>query len=157
MSRSPNHETTEKQPETTSTNKEIPANGTANNAAGASTTENPSDHLNLKVKAQDVNKIKKLMDAYCSRVAKEPGTIRFLFDGERIQPDSTPQQLGMENEDEIDAMVEQQGGRLKPSEKDSWSIVEEYFFILANDEFFSPSYSLFSHWYLKSKTCDEIN
>jgi small ubiquitin-related modifier len=36
--------------------------------------------------------------------------IRFLFDGERIQPNSTPAQLEMEDEDEIDAMVEQHGG-----------------------------------------------
>lgn len=79
------------------------------------------EHLNLKVKAQDgtevyfkvkkTTKLKKLMDAYCSRVAKEPGSIRFLFDGDRIAPDSTPQQLGMEDEDEIDAMVEQHGGK----------------------------------------------
>ena len=78
------------------------------------------EHLNLKVKSQDGNEVyfkvkkttqlKKLMDAYCSRVGKEPGSIRFLFDGERIQPTSTPENLEMEDEDEIDAMVEQHGG-----------------------------------------------
>lgn len=46
------------------------------------------------------------MDAYCARVGKEAGSIRFLFDGDRIAPDSTPNDLGMEDEDEIDAMVE---------------------------------------------------
>ena len=74
------------------------------------------EHLNLKVKAQDgtevyfkvkkTTKLKKLMDAYCARVGKEAGSIRFLFDGDRIAPDSTPNDLGMEDEDEIDAMVE---------------------------------------------------
>eukprot|EP01084_Bolivina_argentea_P105258 188435_1 len=78
------------------------------------------EHLNLKVKAQDgtevyfkvkkTTKLKKLMDAYCARVGKEPGSIRFLFDGDRIAPESTPLDLGMEDEDEIDAMVEQHGG-----------------------------------------------
>jgi small ubiquitin-related modifier len=77
-------------------------------------------HLNLKVKSQDGNevffKVKKttqlgkLMNAYCSRVGKDPSTVRFLFDGERIQPEATPEQLDMEDEDEIDAMVEQHGG-----------------------------------------------
>ena len=51
-------------------------------------------------------KLKKLMDAYCARVGKEAGSIRFLFDGDRIAPDSTPNDLNMEDEDEIDAMVE---------------------------------------------------
>ena len=46
------------------------------------------------------------MDAYCARVGKEAGSIRFLFDGDRIAPDATPNELGMEDEDEIDAMVE---------------------------------------------------
>eukprot|EP01084_Bolivina_argentea_P232537 391917_1 len=78
------------------------------------------EHLNLKVKAQDgtevyfkvkkTTKLKKLMDAYCARVGKEAGSIRFLFDGDRIAPDSTPNELNMEDEDEIDAMVEQHGG-----------------------------------------------
>ncbi len=68
----------------------------------------PSQHLNLKVKAQDgtevyfkvkkTTKLKKLMDAYCARVGKEAGSIRFLFDGERIGGDSTPDALGMEDE-----------------------------------------------------------
>lgn len=62
-------------------------------------------------KVKRTTKLKKLMDAYCARVGKEPGSVRFLFDGERIQPDATPEQLEMEDEDEIDAMVEQTGGR----------------------------------------------
>merc|ERR1711994_120507 len=91
----------------------------ANNDAGTSQNRAP-EHLNLKVKAQDgtevyfkvkkTTKLKKLMDAYCARVGKEAGSIRFLFDGDRIAPDSTPNDLGMEDEDEIDAMVEQHGG-----------------------------------------------
>merc|ERR1719391_755933 len=52
------------------------------------------------------------MEAYCGRVGKAPGSIRFLFDGERIQADSTPADLEMEDEDEIDAMVEQHGGAM---------------------------------------------
>mmetsp|Transcript_12123 Transcript_12123/g.19422 ORF Transcript_12123/g.19422 Transcript_12123/m.19422 type:complete len:104 (-) Transcript_12123:67-378(-) len=92
-----------------------------NNANNNEQAQPPNrEHLNLKVKAQDgtevyfkvkkTTKLKKLMDAYCARVGKEVGSIRFLFDGERIAPDATPNQLGMEDEDEIDAMVEQHGG-----------------------------------------------
>ena len=65
-----------------------------------------SEHINLKVKSQDGNEIffkikrstqlKKLMDAYCSRQGISPSTVRFLFDGERLQENSTPEQLEME-------------------------------------------------------------
>jgi len=102
----------------------------ADSGSGADKSANPppaepapaqeSVHLNLKVKSQDGNevyfKVKKttqlgkLMNAYCSRVGKDMSTVRFLFDGERIQPEATPEQLDMEDEDEIDAMVEQHGG-----------------------------------------------
>ena len=37
---------------------------------------------------------------------------RFIFDGERVKEDDTPESLEMENGDEIDAMVEQTGGGL---------------------------------------------
>ena len=36
--------------------------------------------------------------------------LRFLFDGERINPDHTPESLEMEDGDTIDAFVEMQGG-----------------------------------------------
>ena len=35
----------------------------------------------------------------------------FLYDGDRVQPEHTPEQLGMEDGDEIDAMMKQTGGR----------------------------------------------
>eukprot|EP00451_Oxyrrhis_marina_P002772 CAMPEP_0204251978 /NCGR_PEP_ID=MMETSP0468-20130131/759_1 /ASSEMBLY_ACC=CAM_ASM_000383 /TAXON_ID=2969 /ORGANISM="Oxyrrhis marina" /LENGTH=92 /DNA_ID=CAMNT_0051225343 /DNA_START=53 /DNA_END=331 /DNA_ORIENTATION=+ len=79
-----------------------------------------SHHLNLKVKASDGNEVffkikrttalKKLMDAYCNRLGVASGSIRFLYDGERLTPEQTPEELTMEDGDEIDAMVEQQGG-----------------------------------------------
>ena len=79
-----------------------------------------ADYITLKVKAQDGNEtyfkvkqgtqLKKLMDAYCSRHGVNPQTVRFLFDGERIQDSATPFELGMQDQDEIDAMVEQTGG-----------------------------------------------
>lgn len=92
------------------------SNPSSNANPSASTSNANKEHLNLKVKAQDgtevyfkvkkTTKLKKLMDAYCARVGKEAGSIRFLFDGDRIAPNNTPALLGMEDEDEIDAMVE---------------------------------------------------
>lgn len=87
--------------------------------------EAPSDApstepITLKVKAQDGSEIffkirpttqlKKLMDSYCQRQGVDPKTVRFLFEGTRISETSTPRELGMQNDDSIDAMVEQRGG-----------------------------------------------
>lgn len=78
------------------------------------------EHLNLKVKGQDGNSVffrikkstqlRKLMNAYCEKMSVDINSIVFLFDGHRLQADQTPQQLGMEDEDEIDAMLHQTGG-----------------------------------------------
>ena len=92
--------------------------------AGAPTAEEQKDnHINIKVKAQDGTEIffkikrstqlKKLMDAYCQRQGLATNQCRFIFDGERVKDDSTPEALEMENGDEIDVMVEQTGGNSK--------------------------------------------
>lgn len=39
-----------------------------------------------------------------------PGTYRFQYEGNRVMPDQTPDELDMEDNDQIDALVEQQGG-----------------------------------------------
>ena len=49
-------------------------------------------------------KLKRLMDSYCANVGKKVEAIIFLFNGYRIAPDSTPNDLGMEDEDEIVAL-----------------------------------------------------
>ncbi|ORX45265.1 ubiquitin-like protein [Hesseltinella vesiculosa] len=82
---------------------------------GAST-----DHINLKVVGADNNEVffkikrstplRKLMDAFCERQGKAPGSVRFLYDGNRVLPVNTPDELDMEDGDTIDVMVEQIGG-----------------------------------------------
>ena len=79
-----------------------------------------SEHLNLKVKSQDGNEVyfkvkkttqfSKVMSAYCKKVGTDLESVRFLFEGQRLRPDQTPADLDMEDEDEIDAMVQQTGG-----------------------------------------------
>ena len=93
------------------------ANAGATTAGGAATD---AQHINIKVKAQDGTEIffkikrstqlKKLMDAYCTRQGLSANQCRFIFDGERLKEDDTPDKLEMENGDEIDVMVEQTGG-----------------------------------------------
>ncbi|KAI8343632.1 ubiquitin-related domain-containing protein [Chlamydoabsidia padenii] len=85
---------------------------------GATSTE----HINLKVVGNDNNEVffkikrttplRKLMDAYCERQGKSAGSVRFLYDGNRLLPTNTPDELEMEDGDSIDVMVEQIGGAL---------------------------------------------
>ena len=49
--------------------------------------------------------------AYASRKGVAMHSLRFLIDGERINPDHTPKMLDLEDQDQIDCMLEQQGGR----------------------------------------------
>jgi len=58
-----------------------------------------SEHLNIKVtdnnnevffKIKRTTALKKLMDAFCERQGKAPTSVRFLFDGSRVQPTDSP-------------------------------------------------------------------
>lgn len=54
--------------------------------------------------------LKKLINAYCERQSVDLASMAFLFDGRRLQAEQTPDQLEMEDGDEIDAMLHQTGG-----------------------------------------------
>lgn len=56
-------------------------------------------HLNIKVtdgnnevffKIKKTTQLKKLMDAFCDRSGKSMDSVRFLFDGSRVQPTDSP-------------------------------------------------------------------
>lgn len=58
-----------------------------------------TEHLNIKVtdnnnevffKIKRTTALKKLMDAFCERQGKTPNSVRFLFDGSRVQPSDSP-------------------------------------------------------------------
>mmetsp|Transcript_118886 Transcript_118886/g.167028 ORF Transcript_118886/g.167028 Transcript_118886/m.167028 type:complete len:87 (-) Transcript_118886:124-384(-) len=77
-------------------------------------------HIQLKVKDQQGSEVqfkikkttplRKLMDAYCSRLGLQASQVRFMVDGERIAADDTAEKLGLEDEDLIDVAMEQTGG-----------------------------------------------
>ena len=49
------------------------------------------------------------MNSYCERQGKSLQSVRFLFDGKRIEAHNTPNELEIEEGDIIEATVEQQG------------------------------------------------
>ncbi|KAF5376467.1 hypothetical protein D9615_008596 [Tricholomella constricta] len=80
------------------------ANATINIKVVSSTGE----EVFFKIKRS--TKLSKLQGAYANKVGKDVGSIRFLYDGARINDDDTPTSLDMEDNDTIDVMVEQVGG-----------------------------------------------
>ena len=75
---------------------------------GSPATEKPeaqvSEHLNIKVtdnnnevffKIKRTTALKKLMDAFCERQGKAPNSVRFLFDGSRVQPTDSPETVSI--------------------------------------------------------------
>jgi small ubiquitin-related modifier len=82
--------------------------------------EGSSSSIQLKVKNAEGKEVlfklkmttplRKLMDAYCQREGLPVDGVRFLYDGERVNRDQTPEELDMQDGDEIDALVEQTGG-----------------------------------------------
>ncbi|XP_023324837.1 small ubiquitin-related modifier 3 [Eurytemora carolleeae] len=83
--------------------------------------ETSPEHINLKVMGQDGNivqfkikkhtALKKLMSTYCERAGLALQTIRFSFDGTRINESDTPKSLEMEDGDTIEVFQQQSGGR----------------------------------------------
>ncbi|KAG5919433.1 hypothetical protein E4U61_000912 [Claviceps capensis] len=78
-----------------------------------------SEHLNIKVtdnnndvyfKIKRSTKLEKLMNAFCERQGKVITSVRFLFDGSRVQPTDTPDALEMADGDTLEVHQEQVGG-----------------------------------------------
>lgn len=52
----------------------------------------------------------RIFEAYAKRKSVPASALRFMLDGERIQSESTPTQLDLEDKDQIDVFLEQTGG-----------------------------------------------
>ncbi|OLN94226.1 Ubiquitin-like protein SMT3 [Colletotrichum chlorophyti] len=79
----------------------------------------PVEHLNIKVtdnnnevffKIKRSTKLDKLMTAFCERQGKAINSVRFLFEGQRVQPTDTPDTLEMADGDTLEVHQEQVGG-----------------------------------------------
>jgi len=61
-------------------------------------------------KIKKTTKMSKVFLTYANRKGVQLGSLRFLLDGERIEPDQTPKMLELDDQDQIDCMLEQSGG-----------------------------------------------
>ena len=86
-----------------------------------------TEYIKLKVVGQDSNEIHfrvkmstsmaKLKKSYAERVGAPVTSLRFLFDGRRINDDETPKALEMEQEDVIEVYQEQTGGEVEKKDE----------------------------------------
>ena len=66
------------------------------------------DNTHFKVKK--TTKMSKVFEAYAQRRGVTVKSLRFLFEGERVNFNETPKSLEMEDDDQIDCLIEQVGG-----------------------------------------------
>merc|ERR1712039_421954 len=92
-------------------------------AGTMSENKDETEYIKLKVVGQDSNEIHfrvkmstqmgKLKKSYAESVGVPISSLRFLFDGRRINDDETPKALEMEQDDVIEVYQEQTGGNGK--------------------------------------------
>ncbi|RIA89031.1 small ubiquitin-related modifier-like protein [Glomus cerebriforme] len=69
-----------------------------------------NDHIEMTFRVKKTKPLQKLMEVFSERNGLTMRTLKFLYDGDRIKNDDTPESLEMEDGDAIDVMVEQTGG-----------------------------------------------
>jgi small ubiquitin-related modifier len=62
-------------------------------------------------KIKKTTKMSKVFETYAQRKGVQSTSLRFLLDGERIEGDATPKMLELDDQDQIDCMLEQTGGK----------------------------------------------
>jgi small ubiquitin-related modifier len=84
--------------------KKVMGSGNNNDGCGGVEGCREVEYLNVKVtdgreevvfKIKSTTVLKRLMSAYCERAGKVAGSVRFLFDGERVQLSDTPERVGV--------------------------------------------------------------
>ncbi|KAJ9701056.1 hypothetical protein PVL29_006417 [Vitis rotundifolia] len=76
--------------------------------------------IEVKLKSQDGRQLyfrinlstplQRLLVAYCQRMNFDYKAMQLVYNGNRVTGKQTPEQLGMEDGDEIDALTHQMGG-----------------------------------------------
>ncbi|KAG5180824.1 ubiquitin-related domain-containing protein [Tribonema minus] len=61
-------------------------------------------------KVKKTTRMEKVFSTYAQRKGVQASALRFLLDGDRVDPNQTPGELDLEDQDMIDCMLEQQGG-----------------------------------------------
>ena len=69
------------------------------------------DNAEVHFKVKKSIKFDKLFTAFCTKRGTDKASTKFLFDGARLNGEQTPADMDMEDDDVIEAFLEQVGGR----------------------------------------------
>lgn len=69
-----------------------------------------AENCEMRFKIRPNTPLKKLMAAYCAQKCIDINSLRFAFNGDRVQGTDTPKNLEMQDGDIIDVMISQVGG-----------------------------------------------
>ncbi|KAJ8091773.1 hypothetical protein AAF712_005992 [Marasmius tenuissimus] len=70
------------------------------------------DGSTIQIKVKATMAFKKVFEAAEKKFGKDPGTLKFVYDGTRVSPEDTPAGLGMDDGDQLDAFLQQLGGSM---------------------------------------------
>jgi len=100
--------------------KDVAQEGPSNGKEDSGKDSGKGEFIKLKVVGQDNSEVHfkvkmstqmgKLKKCYSERQGVPATSLRFLFDGQRLNDDQTPKGLDMENDDVIEVYQEQTGG-----------------------------------------------
>lgn len=72
-------------------------------------TEASGDEIAFKVKKS--TKMAKIMEAFAQRKGVASNMLRFMVDGKRVNAEDTPKTLELEDGDQVDVVLQQEGGK----------------------------------------------
>jgi len=64
----------------------------------------------IKFAVKPTQKLEKVFNAAATQLNMDPSTLKFMYNGQRVNANDTPEQLEMEDDDQIDANLQQIGG-----------------------------------------------
>lgn len=89
-------------------------------AAQLNLTFSDSTGNSVSFKMKRSMKLGKAMNAFSAKVQRDISQLRFLFEGERLRPEDTPDMKQMEDSDIVDVHMEQIGGTSSFEDWDDW-------------------------------------
>lgn len=88
--------------------QEIKPEGSGDSAITLRVREATGEETAFKVKKS--TKMSKIIETFASRKGLSVNVLRFMYDGKRIKAEDTPKMLEMEDDDQIDVVLQQEGG-----------------------------------------------
>lgn len=88
----------------------VPFKSRAHTRFGMDARSYPPQGEVVTFRVKPTTKFSKIIKAFCQKEGVDEGSVRFMFDGERLLPDGTPAAMEMEDGDQVDVTNVAVGG-----------------------------------------------